>query len=193
MAPDGNARLIYLALLGGVLLVWFVGQNRQKISTVLQQALLWVVLFLGVVVLYGFKDDLQRAIFPTHQAVFDGERFALYRAPDRHFYLTLDVNGTNIDFVIDTGATGVVLSQQDARRAGFDPDNLLYLGVASTANGEVRTASVKLKNVRFGDVLDKNITAWVNDGQLHTSLLGMSYLSRFSSIEIAGDTMFLTR
>ncbi len=193
MSGDDTASLIYLLVLGVAISAWVFARYRHRLTQALQQALLWVLLFLGVVVLYGFKDDLQSTVFPRQAAVFDGERFALARAADRHFYLTLDVNGVDIDFVIDTGATGVVLSRADAQAVGFEPENLLYLGIANTANGQVRTARVKLKTVRLGDFADQNVTAWVNDGELDTSLLGMTYLSRFSSIEITGDTLFLTR
>lgn len=193
MTSDTTANLIYLGLLGLVFGGWIFAQYRHRLGQALQQALLWMLLFMGVILMYGLKDDLQRQVFPATPAVFDGTKVLLSRAADQHFYVTLQINGTNVDFVIDTGATGMVLAQVDARQIGIDPDNLLYLGVASTANGDVRTARIKLKEVRLGEIVDYNVTAWVNDSDLDFSLLGMSYLSRFSSIEIRGDQLVLTR
>ena len=104
------------------------------------------------------------------------------RAFDGHYYLTLDLNGVPVDFVVDTGATDMVLTRADAARIGLDPDALAYTGVAGTANGQVRTARVRLDEVSLGGILDRNLPASVNEGVMDTSLLGMSYL-RMSKCE----------
>jgi aspartyl protease family protein len=103
------------------------------------------------------------------------------------------VNGEPVRFVVDTGATQIVLSKSDARRVGLDVDDLVYLGRAYTANGEVRTAPVKLDTVSIGPIKDSNVRAVVNDGAMEGSLLGMEYLQRFSSVEIGGGKLILTR
>lgn len=193
MDGDTFARLIYLVLLGAVLLAWFLATNRQRLNRTLQQALLWLLLFAGVVVLYGLRDELRQQVFPRQAVQVDGSRIAIRRAADSHFYATLAVNGTPVTFVVDTGASEIVLSRKDAARVGIDPDSLIYFGSARTANGEVRTARVKLDRVEFAGITDRNVTAWVNDGEMFGSLLGMTYLSRFARIEIAGDTLYLTR
>ena len=95
--------------------------------------------------------------------------------------------------MVDTGATEMVLNIDDARRAGIDVDNLAYLGRANTANGVVRTASVQLETVELGSVLDRNFPASVNGGQMDGSLLGMTYLSRFDTLEIKDRELVLTR
>ena len=66
-------------------------------------------------------------------------------------------------------------------------------GRAQTANGEVRTASVRINEVILGNMLDRNVPALVNSGEMDTSLLGMSYLQKFSRIEIADNTLVLER
>jgi aspartyl protease family protein len=113
-------------------------------------------------------------------------------APDGHFYVTADVNGESIRFVVDTGASDIVLTQADATRAGFDVTELSYFGQARTANGLVDTAPVTLDSVGFGGFLDEGVSAVVNAGDLDTSLLGMSYLSRYR-ITLSGETMTLAR
>ena len=193
MEGESVARLIYLLLLGAVLLGWFLAANRQRLNRSLQQALLWLLLFAGVVVLYGLRDELRQQVFPRQAVQLQGGRIAIPRAADSHFYATLAVNGTPVTFVIDTGASEIVLSRQDARRVGIDPDRLIYLGSARTANGEVRTARVRLDSLEFAGVTERGVSAWVNDGEMSGSLLGMAYLSRFARLEIVGDTLYLTR
>ncbi|MEM1346891.1 MAG: TIGR02281 family clan AA aspartic protease, partial [Pseudomonadota bacterium] len=107
--------------------------------------------------------------------------------------LDVEMNGMPVTFVIDTGATAIVLTEQDAKRLGIDTDSLMYTGVAGTANGEVRTAPVRIESVVLGQMMDRNVPAVVNSGEMDTSLLGMSYLQKFSRIEIAGDRLVLER
>jgi len=187
------ARLIYLGILLIVLGGWVFARYRGRLAQGVQQAILWVFLFAGSILLYGLKDDLSRQVFPAQATMVSGDRIALNRAADRHFYANLKINGQNVVFLVDTGATDVVLTRKDAERVGIDVAALKYLGTAYTANGPVQTARIKLNKVQFGDQTDRNVTAWVNNGQMDTSLLGMAYLSRYSSIEIKGDTMYLKR
>jgi aspartyl protease family protein len=185
-----------LAYLGVILLImggWVFARYRGRLATALQQAILWVFLFAGLVVLYGFKDDLRRQMIPSQAVQVDGGRIALERANDQHFYASIKVNGQDVVFLVDTGATDVVLSRRDAERVGIDLTKLRYLGIANTANGPVKTARVQLDEVDFAGYEDRRIRASVNDGDMEISLLGMSYLSRFTSIEITGDTLYLRR
>jgi len=86
-----------------------------------------------------------------------------------------------------------VLTRADAEAAGLSPDNLNYLGRASTANGEVRTAYVRLDEVELGGVRDTDVPAVVNEGEMRQSLLGMGYLQRWGRIEITNGELILTR
>ena len=76
---------------------------------------------------------------------------------------------------------------------GIDIDRLIYSGRATTANGEVRTASVRLDEVALAGAVDRDLRAVVNGGEMRESLLGMSYLSRFERIEIAEGRLVLER
>lgn len=113
--------------------------------------------------------------------------------PDGHYHMTLGINGAPIRFVVDTGATDLVLSQDDARRAGIEPDTLAYLGRAQTANGTVPMAQVRLETVTLGETVERNVPASVNGGEMFGSLLGMSYLSRFGRISIENNRLTLER
>ena len=96
-------------------------------------------------------------------------------------------------FVVDTGASDIVLSKADAGRIGIDPEELNYLGRAATANGETRTAFVKLDEIVVGNAVDHNVSAVVNEGAMSQSLLGMGYLQRWGRIEISGGEFRLSR
>lgn len=186
------ARLTYLVILGSVVLVWFVAQNRASLGKLAQQALIWGLIFVGALAAVGLWDDIRQTVRPM-QSVVSADRIELPRAPDGHYYMTAEVSGVPVRFVVDTGASQIVLSQSDAERIGIDTGALAYLGRAYTANGEVRTAQVRLENMTVGPVRHDNLRAVVNEGDMGQSLLGMDYLQRFSSIEITGGRLVLTR
>lgn len=193
MSEDEYGRLIYLVLLGGVIAGYFLLSHRDRMGELARTAGLWGLIFLGVVVSYGLWNDIRDDIVPM-QAVFEDDgRIEAPRRNDGHYYLTLEIDGIAVEFVVDTGATSIVLSAQDARRIGIDMGNLRYTGRASTANGEVRTARVTLDNVTVSGQPEADLTAWVNEGALETSLLGMNYLQRFERVEITGDRLILQR
>ena len=149
------------------------------------------LIFVGVMAGYGLWNDLKTDIAPQ-QMISEAGIIDVPRAEDGHYYLTLQINGTPVQFLADTGATNMVLSQSDARRIGIDPDTLVYLGTAQTANGIVRTARVELPTVELGPYRDAEFSAWVNDGDMDKSLLGMDYLSLYR-VELAGNKMILRR
>ena len=185
--------LIYLALLGTALVTWLLVHNRQSLGRTLQQAVGWVLIFLAVIAAVGLWDDIRRTALPGRTAVASDSRIEVPRAPDGHFYLTLMVNDAPVTFMVDTGASAVVLRAEDAARAGIDTADLAYSGRAATANGMVRTATVKLDRIGLGAITDRNVRAWVNEGEMDQSLLGMSYLERWGKIEISGRNLVLQR
>jgi len=193
MSDFDYARLFYLVLLGGAVILWFFAQNRASLGRVTQQAMVWGLIFVGVIAAVGLWGDIRQSVRPGLAVVAEAGRIEVPRAADGHYYLTAEVNGTPVAFVIDTGASQIVLSEADARRAGIDTAGLVYLGRAQTANGEVRTAPVRLERLAVGPVVDTGVRAVVNEGDLDRSLLGMDYLQRFSSVEISGGRLVLTR
>jgi aspartyl protease family protein len=193
MSGDDKAYLFYMVLLLVFIGGSFIYSRRESINQTMQQALIWVLIFVGVIIAYGFQDTLKSQIFPSSVMQNGVGSVMLTRARDGHFYAMLEINGQDIEFVIDTGASAIVLSKDDARRIGIDADNLNYLGHAQTANGAVKTAFVNLEIVRLGDITDYDLPASVNGGELFGSLLGMDYLNLFSEFKMTGQTLTLTR
>lgn len=191
MDSEDFPRLIYLVLLGSVVAGYFLLENRNRLGKTAQQAAIWGLIFLGAIAIAGMWGDIRRSAYPTEAVVRNGE-LEVPVSSDGHFYLTARINGTDVLFVVDTGATDVVLSREDARLVGLDPDRLNYFGTAMTANGTVTTASVRLSSFTIGNQTDNDLPAVVNGGELDTSLLGMSYLSRYE-ITLTPDRLVLRR
>lgn len=185
--------LTYLVLLGAVLVFWLFVQNRAGLGKKLQHLAGWGLIFIGVIAAVGLWDDIRREVMPGRAAAVSSGRIEVPRASDGHYYLTMLVNDAPVDFMIDTGASDVVLRAQDARHAGIDTAGLAYSGRANTANGTVRTAPVKIDRISLGPVEDRNLRGWVNEGEMDKSLLGMSYLERWGKIEISGGDLVLQR
>lgn len=191
MSSQTIAQIAYLALILVALGGWAMVEFRGRMGFALRAAMAWGLIFLAVVAGYGIWPDVKSNL--NQSAVLrDGGRIEVPRAPDGQFYMTLDINGTPIRFLADTGATSMVLTKADAARIGIDPAGLVYDGQATTANGTVRTASIRLPQVAFGPYLDQNFPAYVNEGQLDASLLGMDYLKAFR-VELDGNRMTLSR
>jgi aspartyl protease family protein len=196
MAGDDIASLLYLTLLASVIGGYFLLSNRNRLGQVAQQAVVWGLIFVGVVAAVGLVPQLREGLTPRQSYVGTpdgGARIEVPLGPDGHYHIRLAVNGTDVPFIVDTGASDMVLSRADARRVGIDPDALAYLGRAQTANGTVPLARVTLSEVRLGEVTDRNVVASVNGGDMDGSLLGMSYLSTFGRIEISGGRLILER
>ena len=189
---DDYARLFYLVLLGMFVASYFLYDQRQKMSQTLQQAAIWGVIFVFVIIGYGFKDVFMGQVFTSDPQSISENTLALTRARDGHYYANVEVNGTMIEFVVDTGASDIVLTREDAIRVGIEPTSLRFSGRAETANGTVPVAQVWLENVRLGKFSESNVPASVNGGPMFGSLLGMSFLQNYR-IEIDGRQMLLSR
>jgi aspartyl protease family protein len=192
MTGDQIARAIYLGLLGLAIGGSVLVSGRENLTKTVQQAAIWLFIFLGVIGAYGLWDDISRDVTGQQAALSDG-RISVPRNIDGHYYLTLNIDNTPIEFVIDTGASQIVLTQSDAASLGMDPTELYFGGSAMTANGLVVTAPITLERVTLGAQVDHNVKAVVNGGDMDTSLLGMTYLTRFGHIEITNNQMVLTR
>ena len=192
MDGDNIGRLAYLFLLGLAVGGWFIAENRANLGRTARQAAVWGLIFVGTVAAVGLWSDIRQDVLPRQSVVGDSS-IEVPRAFDGHYYLVLHLNGVPVEFIVDTGATDVVLTLNDARRIGIGPDTLVFSGSATTANGTVRTAFARIDDVRLGDIRDRSLRVAVNGGEMTGSLLGMSYLRRFEKIEISGDRLILTR
>jgi aspartyl protease family protein len=111
-----------------------------------------------------------------------------------HFSLEPSINGTTVRMLVDTGASVVTLSRNDASRLGIRPSTKDFLAKVSTANGLVLVAPVVLREVAIGAITVNNVPAVVfPDDRLQVSLLGMSFLSKLSHFELSSGKLVLKR
>ncbi len=108
----------------------------------------------------------------------NGSAIVLTAGSNGHFRTTGQINGKSIEFMVDTGASSVVISQADADRLGLDYKNA-PAGMASTANGVAPYRLITLNAVRIGDVEVANVEAAVIPAPMRGALLGNSFLMRF--------------
>ena len=192
MNGDQIASLVYLGILLTAVAGWFIVSNRKNLGKTAQMAVVWGLIFLGVIAAKGLWDDIRRTTMPMQSISVSGQ-IEIPKAPDGHYYAILNLNGEAVEFVIDTGATQVVLTEVDAKRIGLDPDNLPFLGRASTANGVIEIAYDRVNSISFGPYVEENVGVSISRADMGISLLGMSYLQRFDNVQISSDRMILSR
>ena len=128
---------------------------------------------------------------PEQRAAYAPDEIVVPSGPRGHFVVEVDVNGTPVRFLIDTGATTVTLTAEDARRVGLPVYALDYNARVQTANGEVEVAPVNLRDMRLGGLEMRDVEATVTQAQLNISLLGMSFLRRLSGYEVRPEGLVL--
>lgn len=194
-------RLVYLLLLlvalgASVVVHWRARPARQW----LRQASIWLTIGLLLVVGYSYRFELNRLWSRTLAELMPGRGIetqagtVVVRSGDgRHFYVDATVDGTPLHMLVDTGASVVVLTPSDARRMGFDIDGLRYTVRSETANGIGLGAPVRLREIRVGSIVVRDVRALVNKAPMSDSLLGMSFLDRLSNYSVGDGSLTLVR
>lgn len=101
-----------------------------------------------------------------------------------HFYVPVALNGRSIDFIADTGASDIFLTQEDARKVGISTYNLNYNLTYNTANGQVKAAKTNVSSLVVGPIKLSNVSVSVSQNNGGMSLLGMSFFSQLSKYEV---------
>ena len=197
--PSANfGALVYwgalLIFLGGSALVMF----RRRFAQALIAVFVWVALALILVVGYAYRFELRNVtdrviaeLLPGH-VITRGRTVEVARAFNGDFDVHAEINNARVAMVLDTGASSVVLTREDAKAAGLPLEVLAYTVNVDTANGRTRAAPVVLDRIAIGGLVERSVEALVaQPGQLRTSLLGMSFLNRLQSWEVRGDRLLL--
>jgi aspartyl protease family protein len=186
--------LLLIAVIGGSLIVHWRGRPGRA----LRQAAAWLAIALVLVVGYSFrgelgavKDRVLGELLPHRGTPAAAGAVSFRAAADGHFRVEALVDGRPIRFLVDTGASDVVLTPDDARRLGFDPARLAYSRLSRTANGVVRGAPVTLGEVVVGPIRLGSVRATVNGAAMGQSLLGMSFLERLAGFEVRNGRLTL--
>lgn len=159
--------------------------------------LLWIGIFGLLILAYAFrfelnivKDRVVSVLIPSYSWTNNKGQLVIARS-NGHFYVDAKTPSQTIHFLIDTGASDVALTKEDALKLGFKPDRLNYTRKYSTANGVSYAAPVIIKQLTIGKKTFYNFEAHVVSGDLDISLLGMSLINNFANFKITRDMLIL--
>ncbi len=203
MSSGGPVRLVYfvalLLFVGSALIGRGIG-GRQVLRAVFG----WGVIFIVVIGAYAYRTELAGVggrllgvLVPgtpisgalTGEA---GNSVVIMRNGDGHFAVRTGVDGVAMMMMVDTGASLVTLTPEDAARIGIDAATLNFTMPIQTANGTIQAAPITIRRISIGTIARNNIKALVAPpGALEESLLGMSFLNSLSGYAISGDRLVL--
>ena len=194
------AQLIVLVVLA---IVFAAGafSRRQRFSAIVANVAVWGAIFVAALIGYTYREDIKGVaarvfgeLSPTSAVVDSRNGTASFRRGiDGHFLVAANINGATMPLLFDTGASAVVLSYGDARKAGIDVSALIFDTPVTTANGTGRAAVVTLDTMEVGGIKRRHVSAFVADrGALQGSLLGMTFLETLSQYSVAGDKLQLS-
>lgn len=201
MANDRFASVLaigaWAAVLGAAIL------RSRSLGETARQLLVWLLIVLALIAGYLYRDDLRPFAarmtaglipgLPITRTSADGRgEVVLYRSSGGHFETTAAVNGRPVRFLIDTGATSIALSYEDAAAIGIDPDALSFTQAIQTANGPAKAAAVLIDRISIGPIARERVRATVSPpGVLPQSLLGMNFLETLSAFHMSRDELVL--
>lgn len=198
---DARMNLVYGVILLTLLASSASIASRIDIKQTLRAIIAWAAIFLGFITLYTYQDgfkllgtEILSALDPsTPRTEQEANSVVIRASTGGHFIAVAQVEGKRIRFLVDTGATSVVLSPHDARRLGFRTKDLSFTTSVSTANGKTMHAQVRLKTFEIGTIKLRGVNAYVARDGLEQSLLGMNVLRRLSSYEFTRNKLVLKK
>jgi aspartyl protease family protein len=143
--------------------------------------------------LNGIAEHVLAALMPYRGEQVGKGSVSFEAGPDGQFLIEATVDSTPMIFLVDTGASGVVLTLEDAERLGYDPEDLDFSNSYATANGGVMGAPIVLPEIAIGPIRMDDVAAAVNGAPMPYSLLGVSFLDRLKSYEVKDGILTLTQ
>jgi aspartyl protease family protein len=192
VASFGGLALLFASLL--------VSEFRGRWLQGLRALAAWTLMFALLIGAYSYRFELQEVasrvageLAPSETVVSPGGgEVAVSRRFDGTFVVNGRVNGRDLRFIFDTGASQVVLTSESARALGFDPASLHFVIPVATANGRTMAAPITLDRVSVGSITETRVRALVTrPGVLSQNLLGMTFLERLASYEVRNNRLFL--
>jgi len=196
------SRLIWLGAIAALIGAGLIRSGR-PLGDMARNLGTWAVIALALIAGYQYRYELQDIASRVTAGLVPGSPLALGvedghatvtldKADNGHFEARIMINGAPVRAVVDTGATSIVLTAEDAQAAGFNPAALDFTIPVSTANGMARAAAVKTDEVAIGGIVRKNMPVMIAaPGMLGQSLLGMNFIGSLSGFDVRGDRMIL--
>lgn len=198
---DKFASALYLGVLG-LAVAAAVLFTPWRLNEAARNVAIWLMIAVALMAGYQYRYELQDIASrvtaglvpgsPLSVSDANGVAVMLEKRANGHFEVRGEVDGKQIDFLIDTGATTTVLTASDARVAGIDINSLSFNVPVSTANGTARAARASAGEIRIGEISRVRLPVLVSEpGQLDQSLLGMNFLGTLSGFDVRGDRLIL--
>ncbi|HEX4177448.1 MAG TPA: TIGR02281 family clan AA aspartic protease [Rhizomicrobium sp.] len=196
--PLGDPALLqtlgFLALASSGLL--FVRQFNLKQT--MRNVLIWIAAGGVLIIGFSFQNELialglrlRSNLVPGYPVETGDHELTLSEGEGGHFHVYGTINGTRIGFMIDTGATDIVLDPSDAKRLGIDLDNLKFDRPFGSANGIGYGAKTVVDSLAVGPIRFSNVEVSINRTEMGASLLGMAFLKRLKSYSVSCGKLIL--
>jgi aspartyl protease family protein len=192
------------AAIGVALVLWLVmsgwrSARPSDIARLTTAAMTWALLFIALTGVYAYRFEASEIfgrmtgeLLPSEPQVERGGEVVINRRVSGEFAIAGRVNGARVTFLFDTGASSVVLTAADARRAGVETNRLVFDVPVATANGAAMAAETRLDQIAVGPIVMRNVPAMVaRRGALEESLLGMTFLERLKSYTVERDRLIM--
>ena len=192
------SNVIYILILVALLIMGF-SRKDLPIKKIFEFTGLWIAFALVALVLYSYrfeffevKDRVLSDLFPSKAINKNHKQLVLNIAQDGHYYLNVKIKNQIVRFMIDTGASDLVIDEKIALKLGYNLQNINYNKVFQTANGQSYGASIDFDEVEVSGIKFYNVQASITNSDLVIPLLGMSFLQKFYKYEFFRDKLILT-
>ncbi len=194
---DGDQAVHLIYFMGALVLVGSaLAVRRIPLAQGLKMFIGWVLIFGAAFVLFTMKDEFlalgNRVLLETRGGVVEegpGGEIRIRQAPDGHFWVTAEVNGEAVRFLVDSGATTTSLSRAAARDVGIEPSG--GRAMVQTANGIVTVERGRADTLSIGAIERRDVAVHISDAFGDMNVIGMNFLSTLSAWGVEGRTLVL--
>jgi len=193
MSNDTMLGGLYL-LMAAMLVLGALITRREPVAKLISMALAWVAIFGAGFVLFTFRDNLgwvaeRLKAEAVGTAVEQGKETRIPMAIDGHFWVNAKLNGHDVKFLVDSGATTTTIDRDTAKAAGVEMSERRDLFVR-TGNGVIRVASGRAADLTIGGITRHDVALEIADND-DLNVLGMNYLSSLSRWGVEGRWLVL--
>ena len=179
-----------------LLLVSSLAARRLPLSYIAKASLAWIAIFAALFAIFSFRfefisiwERVKADISGTAGQGISGEAIELRRQDDGHYWITVDINGKPVRFMVDSGATMTAINATTAKEAGVEANG--YPIILSTANGRVAAKRANVQSLVVGPHKIENHPVVVSESFGDVNLLGMNFLNDMQSWRVEANKMIL--
>ena len=193
-----TVQFINLAAFGVLIASGLIFARRITVRETVRNLSLWTGIAAVLVLGYSYQDEIRDAgmrvraeLVPSYAVTRNPKELVITADEDGNFVVYGRVDGAPVKFVVDTGASDIVLSPQDAKRLGIDLDGLNFTSQFETANGIGRGAPSTVESLAIGPIRLEHVPVSINEAPMASSLLGLAFLRQLDSYTVTGRKLTL--